>query len=270
VIDLIAKASKAARLILNSLVKLMNNDPELWGLANQSFAKSGAEMTGMIVSEGVETAYAAGEGAALNGDAAGGVTGRIEGQTETDPSKIAASMAKEKSTEETAFGAGETALGVGTDIATDQAKDSIIKGKKEKTGVARPRVTTKAVEAAAKASTPLGTKVVNKSEELVKEAATPEISNPQILTAAIDKQTTELSTEGTDSEAISKKLEEANTKKEEAKLASDVSGGINEVGTRIVKYGKVATRVAEINESIKKAKEAEELRATQRGGGKKK
>lgn len=271
VIDLITKASKTARLIFNSLVKLMNNDPELWGLVQQNFAKSGADMTAMIASEGVETAYAAGEGAALEGDAAGNVMDRYEGQIETDPAKIAASTAKVKSSEETAFGGGETALGVGTDTATDKAADTIIgdKIKGEKGGKARPRVATKAVEATAKAGLPVGAVVVKNSNKLVEEAATPAISDPQILTAAIDKETTKLSSEGTDSEAISKKVEEANTKKEEAQVASGVSSGITEVGTEIVKSGKVATRVAEINASIKRAKELEDLRATQRGGGKK-
>jgi hypothetical protein len=271
VIGLITKASKTARFIFSSLVKMMNQDPELWGLVQENFAKSGADGLAMGIGTGIETAYAAGEGAALKGDATAGVKGSFNDQIETDPAKIAASAGKVKSNEEIAFGGGKTVLGLGTDKASDKAGEVLIgdQVKEDKKGKVRPRVATKAVQATIDGGLPLGNVIVDKTTEMVQEASKPSISDPQILTAAIDEDTNKLKTESTNSEAISQKIEEATTKKEETAVASSVSSGIQEVGKEIVQSGIVATRVAEINASIKRAKELEALRATQRGGGKK-
>ena len=271
VIDLITKSSKTARLIFSSLIKMMNNDPELWGLVQENFAQNGADTAAMVVGEGIETAYAAGEGAALKGDAAGNVKDRFERQIDTNPTSLANSPRKEISNEEFAFKGGETALGVGTDVASGKAGEVLIgdQVKEDKKGKARPRVATKAVQATVDAGLPIGTQVVDKTQEMVVEATKPTISDPQILTAAIDEDTTKLKKESSNSEAITEKIDESTTKKEEATVVASVSSGIQEVGSEIVRSGIVATRVAAINASIKRAKELEDLRATQRGGGKK-
>lgn len=266
IIDLISKSSKTARLIFNSLVKIMNDDPALWGMVSQNFKKSGADMAALTMAESVETGFEAGKGAALNKDAGAGIKDRFEGQIETDPWEIAKEAAKEKSKEELGFEAGATALSVGTDIGADQASDAIIGDtiKGEKGGKARPIKIFKSTVAKA---IPTGNTVIGQASDLVGEAKNPVIADPQQISSALDQETTKLNSEGASPDAISEKQEATTAKKQEASKAAEVSVGVTEIGEKIVKTGFVATQVALINARVKAAEKQKEEKSKQRGGG---
>lgn len=265
IIDLISKSSKTARLIFNSLVKIMNDDPALWGMVSQNFKKSGADMAALTMAEGVETGFEAGKGAALNKDAGAGVKDRFEGQVETDPWEIAKEAAKEKSKEEIGFEAGATALGVGTDIGADQASDAIIgdKIKGEKGGKARP---IKIFKSTVVKAIPTGNTVIGHASDLVGEAKNPVIADPQQISSALDQETTKLNSEGASPDTISEKQEATTAKKQEASKAAEVSVGVTEIGEKIVKTGFVATQVSIINARVKAAEKRKEEESRQRGG----
>lgn len=265
IIDLISKSSKAARLVFNSLVKIMNDDPALWGMVSQNFKKSGADMAAITMAEGIETGFEAGKGAALNKDAGAGIKDRFESQVETDPWEIAKEAAKEKSKEEIGFDVGETALGVGTDIGADQASDAIIGDtiKGEKDGKARP---IKIFKSTVTRAIPTGKTVIGQASDLVGEAKNPVIADPQQISSALDQETTKLNSEGANPDAVSAKLEETTAKKQEASKAAEVSGGVTEIGEKIVKTGFVATQVALINARVKAAEKQKEEESRQRGG----
>jgi hypothetical protein len=266
IIDLISKSSKTARLIFNSLVKIMNDDPALWGLVSQNFKKSGADMAALTMAEGVETGFEAGKGAALNKDAGAGIQDRFEGQVETDPWEIAKEAAKEKSKGELGFEAGATALGIGTDIGADKASDSIIgdKIKVEKGGNARP---IKIFKSTIVKAIPTGNTVIGQASDLIGEAKNPVIADPQQISSALDQETTKLNSEGASPDAISEKQEATTAKKQEASKAAEVSVGVTEIGEKIVKTGFVATQVALINARVKAAEKQKEEESRQRGGG---
>ncbi len=268
IIDLISKSSKTARLIFNSLVKIMNDDPALWGMVSQNFKKSGADMAAITISEGIETGFEAGKGEALKKDPGAGIENRFKDQVETDPFEIAKEAAKEKSKEERGFETGATALGIGTDIATDQAADTIIgdKVKATKSGKARPRVATKAFQTTAAEAVPTGKKVMLDADKLVDKAKDPALADPQQISSALDQETTKLKTEGANPEAVSAKLEATTTKKQEASKAAEVSVGVTEIGEKIVKTGFVATQIALINARVKEAEKQAKIRSGQAGG----
>lgn len=56
VISLVQKSSKVARLLFNGLVKMMNDEPAMWGLVAQNFRESAAENITSLVSEGIGAA----------------------------------------------------------------------------------------------------------------------------------------------------------------------------------------------------------------------
>ena len=266
ILALITNSSKTARMIFNSMVRIMNKNPELWGLVAQNFAKSVTDMGSLAISEGAQAGYAAGQGQALENDAAGGVTKSWQGNVETDPLKIAAEAAKEKSKKEKDFSMGASAIGLGGDTASTKASDVLIgeRTKGDKKGKVRQQLT-KTFETTAKTAIPVGNEVIKDTTALVEETSKSEISNPQSLTAAMDNETTKLSAEKAPDETISQKSAEINTKKEEALVASDVSKGIKDIGEEVKKKGKVATQVSLINARVKAAKELEEQQAKQPG-----
>jgi len=67
VISLVSKSSKVARLLFNGLVRMMNDEPEMWGLVAQNFRESAAENATMMASEGIGAATTV-AGASILGD----------------------------------------------------------------------------------------------------------------------------------------------------------------------------------------------------------
>ena len=278
IIDLITQSSKAARLLFNSLVKIMNNDPALWGLVSQNFKASAVDVASIAASEGIESGVAAGQAAALGEDAGAAVQDRFADKVNTDIDGIAAKSALEsaekKSTEESAIDGGATATTAAASVGESAASDALVgdnlKKITKKKGIARPRVATKAFESTVGTAIPVGKLVTANAEDLVGETEKKELSNSQEVISAIDAETTKLNTEDATQEVVSEKQKEATDKKEEASMVPEVSSGIKEIGENIVESGFVATQVALINKQIKEAQEKEALRASQPGGRSKK
>jgi hypothetical protein len=67
VVSLVQKSSKVARLLFNGLVRMMNDEPAMWGLVAQNFRESAAENITMLASEGISAATTA-AGASILGD----------------------------------------------------------------------------------------------------------------------------------------------------------------------------------------------------------
>ena len=276
--DLVSKSSKVARLIFNSLVKLMNNDPALWGLVSQNFKASGGDMAAIAMAEGGNLAFTAAKGAA-NGDAAGAVEESLKDKVETDPSAITAKSAAEAaamkakggpSLEDNAFKAGGAATGIGTSIGGDVAKGVIVgdKVKDDKEGKATP-IAINTFKSTAAEAVPSGKKVLGQVMNLVKFTKKPDIADPQQISSALDQETTKLNSEGASPDAISEKQEETTATKQEASKAAEVSVGVTDIGEKVINMGLVATRVSEINKRIAAAKAEEKERASQKGFNKK-
>jgi hypothetical protein len=264
IIDVISKTSKAARLVSNALVKIVNSDPELYALVSQNLKKSGAELATTAVVDGVESGFEAGKGAKVDNSAAEGVQDKFE----MNPTKVLEKAAKEKSGAEYGFEAGAKTLEVGTEPASEKAAETLAgeTGKGKKSGTAKPRViSTKALQSTLAAVVPTRNIVKQNSITLVGAASDPAIADPQQITSAIDQETTKLKTDGADPAAVSAKLEDATAKKEEASRAAEVGGGVKEIGIEVIKAGNVKAHIARIEAAVAEGEKQRVLRESQRG-----
>ena len=274
VIGLITKSSKIARLIFSSLVKIMNQDPALWGLVSQNFAKGIAEGIEMAVGEGVEAGYAAGAGQDLKGDAGKGAENYLQSQVNVNADEIAADLKKETIGKEKNWSLGGTGISIANDIGASSIAEAAVgdrtKGKRK--GRKKPLAdhATKAFETTVQSAVPSAMPILSGAEELQGETSKPEVKNPEVLITAVEKEEAKIEAEATTPTAI-EKAEEVSTKvdtaKEEAGNVASISNEINLISKEVIDVGNVATLRSVWEKRIQEANKKRELMKGQKGSG---
>lgn len=249
VISLVQKSSKVARLLFNGLVRMMNDEPAMWGLVAQNFRESAAENITMLASEGVSAATTVAGASALG----------------KNPEETLRSSYEDSINMEVSMDAGELDAKSGVELAqgeigsrVDDISSGIVEDAK---GADYKEDKIQAFAAAATQAPSLGNAVIAPVTTLV---ATTTTASTEITktTAAVD-QGAAVQAQAEAATAVSGDKKEvdptvkanADNAKKEATDATSLTQDLALTGKLIVKAGHVATMKSHWEKKIADAKE---------------
>jgi len=261
VISLIKKSSKVARLLFNSLVRMMNDEPAMWGLVAQNFRESAAENVAAMASEGLGAATKAGSAAILGEDPEKALQesydDSVNMEVSMDPAEIV------DLTEAESYGiptTEKTGVAFAEEQINSKVGDQLDAGVEKVTGDKYKEDKIDAFVAATAQAPSRGNAVIAPVTTIVAttKKATTEIDQ---TAGAIDKGASEQAQqEASKAESGDKKEVDPSVKakadnaKQEAGDASSLTQDLNLAGKLIVKSGHVATMKALWEKRIEEAK----------------
>ncbi len=261
VISLIQKSSKVARLLFNGLVRMMNDEPAMWGLVAQNFRESAAENVTMMASEGIGAATTAAGASILGENPEEALKSSYEDSINMEVSMEAGEVLDLKDAK--SYGVPvdkksgvEFAQGAIGDKVDDASGDFVDNAK----GADYKEDKIQAFAAAAAQAPILGNAVIAPVNTIVAttNTATTEINKTN---AAIDQgAATQAQQEASKAESGDKKEVDPTVKanadnaKKEASDASSLTQDLGQAGKLIVKAGHVATMKALWEKRIAEAK----------------
>ena len=275
-ITTISNSSKAARMIFTSLVKVMNQDPKLWGLLENNFKAGIAENMSNTAGQGAEVGFAAGMGEALHHDAAKGAKDSLTDKVNLDSASIEkqkmADMTVEHSKNEKLASAGAEAINFATDKASVEMSSDVVGKASENDNKATAR-TTKSIEAfktAAQAAVPKSAPILQGMENVLTDSAETQSKAEEVI-PEVQKAKTEKSQQGADSEASTPENLEFSKKAynyiNDAKEISQTTGVVKDIAEEFVIAGNVATLKAMWQKRINDAEQERERMKGQKGSG---
>ncbi|MEY2595839.1 MAG: hypothetical protein RI965_1111, partial [Bacteroidota bacterium] len=266
-ITTISNTSKAARMIFTSLVKVMNQDPQLWGLLEKNFNAGIAENMTNLAGKGAEIGFAAGMGGALHHDAAKGANDSLTDEFNWDSNSIEkekmADMAVEHTKNEKLASAGAEAIAFGSNKASSVMSSDVVGSSSEKDNKATAR-TTKSIEAfktAAQGAVPKSAPILQDMENVLTNSAETQSKAEEVI-PEVQKAKTEKSQQGADSDASAPENLEFSKKADDsindAKEISETTGVVKDIAEEVVKAGNVATLKAMWQKRITDAEQERE------------
>lgn len=275
-ITTISNSSKAARMIFTSLVKVMNQDPKLWGLLENNFKAGISENMSNTAGQGAEVGFAAGMGGALHHDAAKGAKDSLTDKVNLDSASIGkqkmADMTVEHSKNEKLASAGAEAVNFATDKASVEMSSDVV-GNASKNDNKATAQTTKSIEAfktAAQAAVPKSAPILQGMENVLTDSTETQSKAEEVI-PEVQKAKTEKSQQGADSEASAPEDLEFNKKADDsisdAKEISETTGVVKDIAEEVVKAGNVATLKAMWQKRINDAEQERERMKGQKGSG---
>ena len=275
-ITTISNTSKAARMIFTSLVKVMNQDPQLWGLLEKNFNAGIAENMTNLAGKGAEIGFAAGMGGALHHDAAKGANDSLTDEFNWDSNSIEkekmADMAVEHTKNEKLASAGAEAIAFGSNKASSVVSSDVVGSSSEKDNKATAR-TTKSIEAfktAAQGAVPKSAPILQGMENVLTNSAETQSKAEEVI-PEVQKAKTEKSQQGADSDASAPENLEFSKKADDsindAKEISETTGVVKDIAEEVVKAGNVATLKAMWQKRITDAEQERERMKGQKGSG---